>query len=147
MGVVAGRHLPPLPLHDFEDYLRYVEGTSRGLHALLLLLPLPARFTLSDTSTSGSTATAPSINTGFNRPSTSMGGYRPRDLWEHLSPCQDRTLKEDFAYAKAEWLDRCAPARLDLSEEMRRVGFIELAAAGDRFEWCVCLCRLIWGRS
>ncbi|KAG8683643.1 hypothetical protein FRC08_014160, partial [Ceratobasidium sp. 394] len=53
-------------------------------------------------------------------PSSSIGGYRPRDLWERLNPCQDRTLKQEFAYAKANWLDKRASARLDLSDEMRR---------------------------
>ncbi|KAG9105516.1 hypothetical protein FRC07_009222, partial [Ceratobasidium sp. 392] len=53
-------------------------------------------------------------------PSSSTGGYRPRDLWERLNPCQDLALKQEFAYAKTRWFDERAPSRLDLTEEMRR---------------------------
>ncbi|KAG8708839.1 hypothetical protein FRC09_001010 [Ceratobasidium sp. 395] len=106
--VVASKHLPPLSLQDFEDYLKYVEGTPQNLYFHLWL----QRYrTLHH---SWASSVLPTV------PSSSTGGYRPRDLWERLNPCQDRTLKDEFAYAKSRWLDERALARLDLSEEMRR---------------------------
>ncbi|KAG8775350.1 hypothetical protein FRC12_001540 [Ceratobasidium sp. 428] len=41
--VVADKHLPPLSLQDFEDYLKYVEGTPQNLY----VSPKPLRFALS----------------------------------------------------------------------------------------------------
>jgi hypothetical protein len=55
-----------------------------------------------------------------NIPSSSTGGYRSRDLWERLNPCQDRRLKYEFNSAKAKFLSVNASMRLDISDEMRR---------------------------
>ncbi|KAG8718101.1 hypothetical protein FRC09_013161 [Ceratobasidium sp. 395] len=106
--VVANKHLPPLSLQDFEDYLQYVEGTPQNLHFHQWL---ERYHTLHEAWVS---TVLPTI------PSTSTGGYRPRDLWERLNPCQDWVLKEEFAYAKARWFYESASARLDVTEEMRR---------------------------
>ncbi|KAG9082171.1 hypothetical protein FS749_007059 [Ceratobasidium sp. UAMH 11750] len=53
-------------------------------------------------------------------PSSSKGTYRSRDLWERLAPCQDRQLKEEYAFAKATFFESYAPMRLGISDEMRR---------------------------
>ncbi|KAG8718100.1 hypothetical protein FRC09_013160 [Ceratobasidium sp. 395] len=127
--VVANKHLPPLSLQDFEDYLKYVEGTSQNLYVqptLRLSHWFPAHPANSRRyfhqwleryqalHEAWVSTVLPTIS------STSTGGYRPRDLWERLHPCQDWVLKEEFAYAKARWLYESAPARLDVTEEIRR---------------------------
>jgi hypothetical protein len=46
--------------------------------------------------------------------------YRARDLWERLYLCQDRQLKDEFAFAKTQFLEESAPMKLGISEELRR---------------------------
>ncbi|QRV99621.1 regulator of G protein signaling domain protein [Ceratobasidium sp. AG-Ba] len=106
--VVANKHLPPLSAQDFEDYLRFAEGAVQNLYFYLWLQRYRSLHN------DWASAVLPTV------PSTSTGGYRPRDLWERLNPCQDRTLKEEFAHAKSRWLDFGAPTRLDIPEQVRR---------------------------
>ncbi|KAG9124746.1 hypothetical protein FRC07_010397 [Ceratobasidium sp. 392] len=124
--VVADKHLPPLSLQDFEDYLQHVDGTPENL-SVTYPPPSPSRnltphrryFHLwarhyRRIHRAWAESVLPTI------PSSSKGIYRSRDLWERLAHCQDRQLKEEFAFAKATFFDEHAPMRLQISDELRR---------------------------
>ncbi|KAG8746931.1 hypothetical protein FRC10_003102 [Ceratobasidium sp. 414] len=105
--VIADKHLPPLSLRDFEDYLRHVEGTPENLYFHLWVRQYRR------VHHAWAESVLPTV------PSSSRGTYRSRDLWERLAPCQDRQLKKEFASAKATFFDRHAPMRLGISDELR----------------------------
>ncbi|EUC59507.1 RGS domain protein, putative [Rhizoctonia solani AG-3 Rhs1AP] len=104
--VVADKHLPPLSRHDFEEYLYYVEGSLRNLyfhewvHHYRQLFEHWAESVL-----------------GANVPSSSKGGYRPRELWERLKNCQDPRLRKEFALAKDTFFRPGASMRLNIPSE------------------------------
>ncbi|KAG8724524.1 hypothetical protein FRC09_017625 [Ceratobasidium sp. 395] len=106
--VVADKHLPPLSLQDFEDYLHHVEGTPENLYFLLWVRHYRRAHG------AWAESVLPTI------PSSSKGTYRSRDLWERLAPCQDRQLKDEFVFAKSTFFDEHSPMRLDIPDELRR---------------------------
>jgi hypothetical protein len=63
---------------------------------------------------------AESVLPAANIPGSSKGMYRSRDLWERLCLCQDRQLKDEFAFAKAKFLEEDAPMKLGINEDLRR---------------------------
>lgn len=62
---------------------------------------------------------AESVLPTTNIPSSSKGLYRSRDLWERLKDCQDRQLREEFAFAKATFFENGASMRLNIHHSLR----------------------------
>jgi len=108
--VVADRHLAPISLQDFEDYLQHVEGTPENLYFHLWMRNYRRIYHV----------WTESVLPAANIPSSSKGAYRSRDLWERLNLCQDRQLKDEFAFAKAKFFQDGAPMKLGISEELRQ---------------------------
>ncbi|CAE6411090.1 unnamed protein product, partial [Rhizoctonia solani] len=57
------------------------------------------------------------LSAGTNLPSSSKGGYRPRELWERLKNCQDPLLKNQFARAKDTFFRSDSTMRLNVPPE------------------------------
>ncbi|CAE6370952.1 unnamed protein product [Rhizoctonia solani] len=107
--VVADKHLPPLSRNDFEEYLLYVEGSLGNLYFYEWVHRYRQLFA------HWAESVFPSAGVGL--PSSSKGAYKPRELWERLKNCQDRGLKQEFAFAKDVFFRPGAPWRLDISSE------------------------------
>ncbi|KAF8609870.1 hypothetical protein BDV93DRAFT_517100 [Ceratobasidium sp. AG-I] len=108
--VVANKHLPPLSLQDFEDYLQHVEGTPGNLHFHLWVQCYRRLYN----------DWVETVLPAANLPSSSHGGYRSRDLWERLNYCQDRELKEQFSFAKAQFFENGASMQLNINDDLRQ---------------------------
>ncbi|KAF8599440.1 hypothetical protein BDV93DRAFT_526103 [Ceratobasidium sp. AG-I] len=108
--LVANKHLPPLSLQDFEDYLQHVEGTPENLHFHLWVRCYRRLYD----------EWVETVLPAANLPSSSGGGYRSRDLWERLNYCQNRELKEQFSFAKAQFFESDASMRLNINDNLRQ---------------------------
>lgn len=118
--VVADKHLPPLSRQDFEDYLQHVEGTVENLYFLEWVQHYRQLYQeWAESVLPGFSGLHSPTAVDLNIPSTSKGVYRSRDLWERLKDCQDRTLREEFAFAKATFFESDATMRLDIGDELR----------------------------
>ncbi|KAF8603651.1 hypothetical protein BDV93DRAFT_606644 [Ceratobasidium sp. AG-I] len=108
--VVADKHLPPLSLQDFEDYLQHVEGTPENLQFHLWVRCYRRLYN----------KWVETVLPTANLPSSSHGAYRSRDLWERLRYCQDRELKEQFSFAKAQFFESDGSMRLNIDDDLRQ---------------------------